>query len=707
MSDEAGDPGERLVNGVFQGGGAKSVAYAGALRAIEDRGLWFGSVSGASAGAIVASLIASGMSLDEMESKVSEVLAAAKSPIASRFAKLAVGHAHSIFEGRRLRSVLDDAYRTAIGHTDVSPVSFTDLFEATGIELYVLTLDLADGLPVVFSRRTTPHADVAGAVTASSAIPAAFPAGRAVFDSVGSGAVVHQLVDGGAYANYPSFVFDDRGFRCWLRDEAASLGHWTSQDDDMWNAEERRPVIGFVLSDPEPLQYRTPAGFVPSDGPDISRRFDLGPTYTSDKRNTYLFGALLSSDWVRLLVGVALVVWTATSIATLPVGFRRYSTWLAGWLPDWLFPPVLVFTMAIVVLAAVASIVVIGVLMLTSRLLADTLVPSAKAVLGVPLETPPWLGRGDDAIVLRVPHGELSTVDFAVDTDTRDHAIETALISVNEQLDDPQTTACLEALLGGHRHERDRIPRGERTLQPSTPDDRLSARSIASLVVATTLIGVLAWWATNAAGSQSIIAIVLAIALAVGIGSAALVRVGGEAGRRAATRAGLGVTTTSGRSPNIGIAWMLAGAAMVVAGCGLSGWTMAERSGETSHAEVVNARTSPGDPDVNLYELLVEGTPATLTVESERHLRLGERAFIATDSTTGRTTIVGALDDAWFAVAIVLCALGLGVITAGVRSYRYTIRCRRLETLVSRWRSSEPDLVRTTTGQNEEHPHDR
>ena len=52
-------PASRLVNGVFMGGGAKSIAYAGALRAAHERHLWFGSVAGSSAGAIVSALIAS------------------------------------------------------------------------------------------------------------------------------------------------------------------------------------------------------------------------------------------------------------------------------------------------------------------------------------------------------------------------------------------------------------------------------------------------------------------------------------------------------------------------------------------------------------------------------------------------------------------------------------------------------------------------
>ena len=45
--------------GAFEGGGAKGVAYPGALRATRAKGCWFGAVAGAS-GAITAALITAG-----------------------------------------------------------------------------------------------------------------------------------------------------------------------------------------------------------------------------------------------------------------------------------------------------------------------------------------------------------------------------------------------------------------------------------------------------------------------------------------------------------------------------------------------------------------------------------------------------------------------------------------------------------------------
>jgi NTE family protein len=52
--------------GIFEGGGAKGLAHAGALKAAEENDIRFVGVAGASAGAIIASLIAAGYSADEL-----------------------------------------------------------------------------------------------------------------------------------------------------------------------------------------------------------------------------------------------------------------------------------------------------------------------------------------------------------------------------------------------------------------------------------------------------------------------------------------------------------------------------------------------------------------------------------------------------------------------------------------------------------------
>ena len=121
MDDESEDrslPPTRLVNGVFAGGGAKAIAYAGAFQALEDRGIWFGSVAGTSAGAIAAALVASGMRSKDFDQAIPIGLAALKTDVPRRLAKAAAGHAHSVFDSAKLRDWLDETLRARIGPGD-------------------------------------------------------------------------------------------------------------------------------------------------------------------------------------------------------------------------------------------------------------------------------------------------------------------------------------------------------------------------------------------------------------------------------------------------------------------------------------------------------------------------------------------------------------------------------------------------------------
>ncbi len=676
----------RLVNGVFMGGGAKLIAYAGALKATRERDIWFGGVAGSSAGAIVASLIASGMQPDDLEAAIPAGFAKVKTSKAVRFGKAVAGTATSLFESAGLREWLDAKLAEQIPQRErEGPVTFAELHRATRIELYVLTMDLATGLPVVFCRRTTPDVEVSGAVAASAAIPGAFPAGRAVFDSADHGAVVHQLVDGSSWANYPSFVFQDRSFRTWLAGEAQGARPWSAYDRAEWELEGARPLIGYILGDPEPLEHRNSIGFVPLGGPEVNRRFDRGPTYTSPKPATYLFGSLLSSDWMRLAVGIALVIWVALSVVVLPVAFRRYSTWLALWLPDVVYPFVLVGSLAVVVVAIVVAIVAIGGLILVGRLIAETLLPAVKATLGVPLEVAPWIGLGEDSIVVRVPREGLHTVDFDVDPAVRDRAIAAARDSVGRQLDDDVARDRLEALFTGMSPTPAPYRRGERTVRIESPSDRAGFVEVAVMAAASAVVGALAWWAANTAGSETIWLIVLAVVLSFVAVVAAVWYVGGRAAQRAATRSLYGVGVTPHRPERMARVLIVAGVGLLVAGAVLSVIAADDRSDDTVTARVIAAElaTAPVDDGQNIY-LMLDENGDELMVESKRHLRLNERAFVSVGDGTA-PELAGALDDTRFAIAVICCVLGLGLVTSGVRSHRWAVRCARLDALVAGW----------------------
>lgn len=205
------------VNGVFEGGGAKGIAYVGALQAAEDAGLEFRGVAGSSAGAITATLVACGYRSARITELMDGALKAFGSPLR---AALSV-HRRSLLSSRRLRVWLVEALAEKLGPPpNGEDWTFAALADRTGRSLYVVTTDLAERQPLVFSPITTPDAAVADAVLASCAIPVAFPAQRMRIEDD-----VHRLADGGVWANYPHFVFTDEDFRDYhgLRNEEPPL----------------------------------------------------------------------------------------------------------------------------------------------------------------------------------------------------------------------------------------------------------------------------------------------------------------------------------------------------------------------------------------------------------------------------------------------------------------------------------------------------
>jgi predicted acylesterase/phospholipase RssA len=692
----ASSPEPVLVNGVFKGGGAKGIAYVGALSAMRDRGLWFGSVAGASAGAIFSALIASGMRPEELADALPEALATVQSPIPVRIGKAVIGHANTVFDSADFRRWLDRRLARKIGKEGTAPVSFAELFAASGIELYVVAMDLATGIPIVFNRRTTPDVEVAGAVAASSAIPGALPPGRAVFPTPGDGAVVHQLVDGGTWANFPSFVFLDRSFRAWVNGEARRTRAWTADDDRGWQDESQRPLVGFVLGKPEAHEPEQPIGMVPVDGAAIDRRFDQGPTYTSGKPVPYLFGATLSSDWARLIIGASLVVWAALSMATLPIGARRFSSWLAGWSPDPFYPLLLVGVLSAVTIAAVVALVVSVVLVLAGRLIADTLIPSFDALMGVPTGVAPWIGQGDDSVVVRVPYDGLKTMDFSPGPALRSAAIDAAREFVGAQLDDPNTRRRLDSMRGlpvatPPLAAAPESMEGGRAAGQDRQDDAAPGRStmrttgvVAGAVGATIAIAVLARWAVSAASGDRLGSAMLALLVAVGVGGAALVFLGTRAGARAHLRSRFGATTGPARSNRLAYGLIAAGVGAVIGGCVLAAVFMHHDPSATRVVEVTSATVTA---DSNRYEA-TEVDDATVSVwfTSDRHLRLGEHVFVADDDDADSGVgLTGSLARGRFVWSIALSLLGFGLITSGVRLRNWNRRCTNLAALWNSW----------------------
>lgn len=232
---------ERLVDGVFQGGGAKGLAYLGALEALEVHGYWFRRVAGTSAGSFVAALIACGyralptaprslrvlLSLDHRAFQDGGLLTLPRRILADG----------GVFAGRRMTEVLDALFKEGLGLPSHAPSpTFKDL---TTIDLYIIASNLTGRDVLVFSRHTTPELPIAEAVRMSASLPVFYVPCRwrpsVEYAALLGSEESQDVVDGGILSSFPMFIF---------KDPPPYLP--PPSDEDL-----ARPKIGFVLVEDE------------------------------------------------------------------------------------------------------------------------------------------------------------------------------------------------------------------------------------------------------------------------------------------------------------------------------------------------------------------------------------------------------------------------------------------------------------------------
>jgi Patatin-like phospholipase len=207
---------EHLFYGVFEGGGAKGVAYTGALLAMAESKCWFRAVAGASAGAITAALVASGLAPEDMESMTDHALQFFRTGVWAGLRRLR--NTTGYFQSDSMRAWLNDTFKKQVEKSGASPaadVTFEELYAATGIELNIVATDLSLKTQLIFSHIESPNCVVADAVVASSSIPFAFPS-RLLQVADGKGGdqfSLHTIVDGGVWSNFPIHIFEDKTFR--------------------------------------------------------------------------------------------------------------------------------------------------------------------------------------------------------------------------------------------------------------------------------------------------------------------------------------------------------------------------------------------------------------------------------------------------------------------------------------------------------------
>jgi NTE family protein len=186
-----------FTNLVFQGGGVKGIAYAGALRVLEETGIraQVTRVAGTSAGAITAALVALGYTAAELTS-IMLALDLTSFEDGRLEGPVRLIEKFGWYRGKAFLDWLKDRVEAKLGSPEAT---FAEAVTATGVDLRVVATDVSTRAPQVFSATSSPDVAVAEAVRMSMSIPF-------FFASVRSGDQV--FVDGGAVWNYPIEMFD-------------------------------------------------------------------------------------------------------------------------------------------------------------------------------------------------------------------------------------------------------------------------------------------------------------------------------------------------------------------------------------------------------------------------------------------------------------------------------------------------------------------
>lgn len=189
--------------GIFQGGGCRAAAYAGAYSAAVTRHVNFSEVAGASAGSIAAVLVAAGASPEWLEESLSSLDFGGllQKPAGARFAMSGsrnVGKAwnlmrfNGIYNSQGIETWVEERLRELLPRVQNKKVLFRDLPKPAA----VIAADLVLQGPKVWSQQRTPDDSVSEAVRASCSIPFFFqPFG--------------PFVDGGVVSNLPTHIVEN------------------------------------------------------------------------------------------------------------------------------------------------------------------------------------------------------------------------------------------------------------------------------------------------------------------------------------------------------------------------------------------------------------------------------------------------------------------------------------------------------------------
>jgi len=199
-----------LCDIAFMGGGVRGIAFAGAVKGLEDAGYKPRRVAGTSAGAIAAALVAAGFSGEEMRKELSELdyrKFKTKDHLSLPISELInLRRDYGIYSADNFEAWLEKLLKRK------GKATFGDLERgAEGWKLQLTASDMHNKRLLVLPQDLklfglNPKTfSIAKAVRMSMSIPLFYEACR-LKDSSGK---EHLIVDGGLFCNYPIWLLDD------------------------------------------------------------------------------------------------------------------------------------------------------------------------------------------------------------------------------------------------------------------------------------------------------------------------------------------------------------------------------------------------------------------------------------------------------------------------------------------------------------------
>ncbi len=212
-------------NLAIKGGGVKGVAYVGALEELDKANIFqtIKRISGTSAGALMATMIAVGYTVEQIRNLMLSIefkkFESGWNPL-KIFTKYGVHHGGYILEFAQ-KVVANSPLKLSTNAT------FEELQNKGGKELYIFSCDTSLRDITEFSFENTPKVIIAEAVRASMSIPYYFKAWK--FSNGLPNA--HLYVDGGIAYNYPLSFYDDSRFNAFEHENFNSIGLFLTSKD--------------------------------------------------------------------------------------------------------------------------------------------------------------------------------------------------------------------------------------------------------------------------------------------------------------------------------------------------------------------------------------------------------------------------------------------------------------------------------------------